>query len=43
MNEIQVGAREGFDYHSAKLLLMDNGNRHWVNSNTFFSGKAVYP
>jgi hypothetical protein len=39
-----VGAREGFAYHSVKLVLLANGNRCEVDSTTFLSsGKALYP
>ncbi len=34
--QMRVGAREGFAYHSAKLLLLAYGNRYEVDSNTFF-------
>jgi hypothetical protein len=41
---MRVGAREGFAYHSVKLVLLANGNRCEFDSNTFFpSGKALYP
>jgi hypothetical protein len=30
------GAREGFAYDSVKLVLLANGNRYEVDSNTFF-------
>jgi hypothetical protein len=40
--QMRVGAREGFAYHSVKLVLLANGNRYEVDSNTFFgSGKAL--
>jgi hypothetical protein len=38
---MRVGARKGFSYHSVKLVLMPNGNRYEVDSNTFF--KVVKP
>ncbi len=39
--QMRVGAREGFYYHSVKLVLLANVNRYEVDSNTFFpSGKA---
>jgi hypothetical protein len=42
--QMRVGARKGFAYHSVKLVLLANGNRYEVDSNTFFpSGKALYP
>jgi hypothetical protein len=42
--QMRVGAREGFAYHSVKLVLLANGDRYEVDSNTFFlSGKALYP
>jgi hypothetical protein len=42
--QMRVGAREGFAYHSVKLVLLANGNRYEVDSNTLFlSGKAFYP
>ncbi len=42
---MRVGAREGFAHHSVKLVLVANGNRCEVDSNTFFfsNGKALYP
>jgi hypothetical protein len=40
--QMRVGAREGFAYHSLKLVLLANGNRYEVDSNTFLlSGKAL--
>jgi hypothetical protein len=41
--EMRVGAREGFAYKSVRLFLLGNGNRHEVDSNTFFflSGTAL--
>jgi hypothetical protein len=42
--QMRVGAREGFVYNSVKLVLLANGNRYEVESNTVFpSGKALYP
>jgi hypothetical protein len=42
--QMRVGAREGFAYHSVKLVLLANGNRCGVDLNTFFlSGKSLYP
>jgi hypothetical protein len=42
--QMKVGAREGFAYHSIKLVLLANVNRHEVDFNTFnLSGKALYP
>jgi hypothetical protein len=35
-NQMRVGAREGFGYHSVKLALMAKGNRYDVDSNTLF-------
>jgi hypothetical protein len=38
------GAREGFPYRSVKLVLLANGNRYEMDSNTFSqNGKALYP
>ncbi len=34
-NQMRVGARERFAYHSVKLVLLGNGNRYEVDSNTF--------
>jgi hypothetical protein len=34
--QMRVGAREGFAYHSVKLVLVANGNRYEVDSNTLF-------
>ncbi len=34
--QMKVGAREGFAYHSVKLVLLAKGNRYGVDSNTFF-------
>ncbi len=31
--QMRVGAREGFAYHSVKLVLLANGNRYEVYSN----------
>ncbi len=33
---MRVGAREGFAYHSVKLVLLANDSRYEVDSNTFF-------
>ncbi len=33
---MRVGAREGFAYHSVKLVLLANGNRYEVGSKTVF-------
>jgi hypothetical protein len=42
--QMRVGARKGFVYHSVKLVLLANGNKYEVDSNTFFlRGKALYP
>jgi hypothetical protein len=42
--QMRVGAREGLPYNSVKLVLLPNGNRYEVDSNTSFpSGKALYP
>jgi hypothetical protein len=42
--QMRVGAREGFPYHSVKLVLLANGNRYEVDSNTLFlSGEALHP
>jgi hypothetical protein len=42
--QITVGAREGFAYRSVKLVLLANGNRYEVDSNTFFvSGNTICP
>jgi hypothetical protein len=35
MKVMKDDAREGFSYHSAKLVLLANGNRYAVDSNTF--------
>jgi hypothetical protein len=41
--QMRVGAREGFAYHSIKLVLLANGNKYEVDSNSFFlGGKALY-
>jgi hypothetical protein len=41
--QMRVGAREGFAYHSVKLVLLAIGNRYEVDSNAFFlSGIALY-
>jgi hypothetical protein len=34
--QMRVGACEGFAYHSVELVLLANGNRYEVDSNTFF-------
>ncbi len=44
----RVGAREGFAYHSVKLVLLINGNRYYIDSDTFcflirLSGKFHHP
>jgi hypothetical protein len=40
--QMRVGASRGFAYHSVKLVLLANGNRYEVDSNTFYlSGKAL--
>jgi hypothetical protein len=40
---MRVGAREGLAYYSVKLVLLANGNRHEVDSNTLFlKSKALY-
>jgi hypothetical protein len=42
--QMRVGAREGFAYNSVELVLLANGNRYEVDSNTvFLSGEALYP
>jgi hypothetical protein len=42
--QMRVGACKGFAYRSVKLVLLANGNRYKVDSNTVFvSGKALYP
>jgi hypothetical protein len=42
--QMRVGAHKGFAYNSVKLVLLANGNRYEVDSNTFSqSGKALYP
>ncbi len=41
---MRVGAREGFAHLSLKLVLLANGNRSEVDSNTILlSDKAPYP
>jgi hypothetical protein len=35
--QMKVGAREGFAYHSVKLVLLANGNRYEVDYKTIFS------
>jgi hypothetical protein len=39
--QMNVGAHEGFAYHSVKLVLPVNDNRFEVDSNTFF--KVIKP
>jgi hypothetical protein len=40
--QMRVDARKGFAYHSVKLVLLANGNRYEVDSNTFLvRGKAL--
>ncbi len=34
--QMRVGAREGFAYHSVKLVFLAIGNRYEVDSNRFF-------
>ncbi len=42
--QMRVGAREGFAYHSVELVLLANGNRYKVDSNTYIlSCTALYP
>jgi hypothetical protein len=42
--QMRVGAREGFAYHSVKVVLLANDNRYEVDSVTFLlSGKALHP
>jgi hypothetical protein len=42
--QMRVGAREGFPYRLVKTVLLANGDRYGVDSNTFsLSGKALYP
>jgi hypothetical protein len=39
----RIGVRKGFPCNSVELVLLANGNRYEVDSNTFFlSGKALY-
>jgi hypothetical protein len=39
--QMRVGAREGFAYHSVKLVELANGNRYEIDSNfLFLCGKA---
>jgi hypothetical protein len=33
---MRVGGREGSAYHSVKLVLLANGNKYEVDSNTIF-------
>jgi hypothetical protein len=37
--QIRVGAREGFACQSVKMVLLANGNRYEVESNTFSFSK----
>jgi hypothetical protein len=39
--KMRVGAREGFANHPVKLVLLANGNRHEVASNTVFFIQVV--
>jgi hypothetical protein len=39
---MRVGPREGFAYHSLKLVLLAIDNRYKLNSSMFISGKALY-
>ncbi len=42
--QMRVGAREGFAYHSVRLVLLAEGNKYEVDSYTFFlRGKGLYP
>jgi hypothetical protein len=34
--QMRVGAREGFAYHSVKLVLLANSNNYDVDSSAFF-------
>jgi hypothetical protein len=36
VKQMRVGAREGFTYHSAKLVLLANGNWYEIDFNTLF-------
>jgi hypothetical protein len=36
--QMRVGAREGFAYHSVKLVLLANCNWYQIDSNIFFKG-----
>jgi hypothetical protein len=41
--QMRVVAREGFSYHSVKLVLLAKDDRYEVDSNAcFLSGKALY-
>jgi hypothetical protein len=40
--QMRVGACEVFAYHSGKVVLLANGKRFGVDSNSLLSGKAVY-
>ncbi len=39
---MRVGAREGFVYHTVKLVLLANDNRYDVDSNTYFQAVRHY-
>jgi hypothetical protein len=39
--QMRVGAREGFAYHSVKLVSLANGNRYEVDSNTFYLRSSI--
>ncbi len=43
--QMRVGSGEGFAYHLVKLVLLADGNRYEVDSNTFFLCQVVklYP
>jgi hypothetical protein len=42
--QTRVGACEGFAYHLVKLVLLANGYRYEIDSNTIsLSSKASYP
>ncbi len=43
--QMRVGARKGFVYQSVKLVLLANGDRYEVDSNTLFlsAGEALHP
>jgi hypothetical protein len=41
--QLRVGAREVFVYHSVKLILLANSNRYAIDFNMFYvSGKALH-